>query len=197
MSRKFQHDKSPKPRESTSTAIALGVHYLDSRFMLQRNFKDIAERLNAELNVSSQWIGIPYPQIQDDDESHLRFGVIVRATMRSGHVKGWLRKIHRVGADVALYCAEDARQQWSLVSLGEGAFEEMSYIGEFQISKIHTLTDILMTQAPTRIGIDQSHYIPIPNTSTVEMCHAPERGFFSSAHLRYIQRRRATQIPKL
>lgn len=191
MSRKLKHIKTPMPNESTSTAIALGVHYIDSQLMLRRDFKSIAERLNEELNLSSQWIGIPYPQIQDDDESHLRFGVIVGATVRSGHLKGWLRRGHRVGTDVALYCPEDGLREWSLVRLGEGAFEEVSHIGEFDISNIHTLTDILITQAPTPIETGHPHYVPIPDTSTVEICQAPERGFFSSAHLRYIQRRRA------
>lgn len=177
--------------ESTSTAIALGVHYINSKFMLRQDFTSVTERLTEDLNLTRQWLGIPHAKIQDDGESHLRLGVIVAATVKSGRLKGWLRTIHCIGTEVALYCPLDSLKEWTLVRLSDGRYEELSSIGRFEISQVGTLIGILLAQTPSPAKVAQSNYIDLPENSNIEICRAPPRGFFSAAHIQHISQKRS------
>lgn len=175
----------------TSSVIALGVHIVNAKPMLWNSFKSTAETLVHDLNLSRRWLGIPYPEIQEDNESHLRLGVIITASVKSGAIRGCMKRLSKAGVEVVLHCPDDTEQEWLLTRVSEDRFSESSVIGRFDLSKLDTLVSLLISQAPSFELAILDNYLNLPDQLHIELCSEPSRGFFSFAHIRYVQRRRA------
>jgi hypothetical protein len=187
--------RTPAPgplTDSISTVIALGMHYIDSKLMLRNDFQLVAEQLIKDLHLATSWLGIPYPCIQENDETHRRVGVVVSGSAKIGGIRGFMRRINRAGCEIVLYCPNSQEQEWWVMRVIEGAFTEIRNVGRFDISQIDILQSLLLTQALSTQTAELSDYIELPTKPIIESCHEPDRGFFSLAHYRHVMRRKQT-----
>lgn len=111
-----------RPLSSTSTVratgIALGVHVFKGAYYLRRDFVLKVTDLNQQLRLSSSWIGGPLDDVPDYPEvTHEAMGSLVHAPTTGGRLRGWLKRIYGIGAEVVLISETDRQHDWTLNSV--------------------------------------------------------------------------------
>lgn len=168
-----------------ATGVALGVHLFDGEYYLRRDFVRQITDLNQRLQLSSSWLGVPLKDAPDyAEETHEAMGILVEAPITGGRLRGWMKRVHRIGADVVLFCEKDGSNNWVLTSVEEGRFSHISNIGVFDLTKLPTLVSLLLLHAHKLPGTsDMAQYVKLMNDPMLcELYQPPTKGFFSGLH---------------
>lgn len=167
-------------------------------YYLRRDFVQKVTDLNRQLQLSSSWIGVPLDDVPDYAEvTHEAMGILVQAPITGGRLRGWLKRIYGIGAEVVLVSEADRHHDWALTSVRDGAFSYTSNVGEFDLTKLPTLVSLLMLHAPEiPLGSDMSQYVKaIHDPMRCELYQPPGQGFFAGLQ-RYARRRLAEKAAK-
>ena len=190
----------PLPSTPTvrATGIVLGVHLFEGEYYLREDFVQKVTDLNRQLRLSSSWIGVPLDDVPDYAEvTHEAMGILVQAPITGGRLRGWLKRIYGIGAEVVLVSETDRQHDWILTSVRDGAFSYTSNLGEFDLAKLPTLVSLLILHAPEiPLGADMSQYVKaIHDPMRCELYQPPAQGFFAGLQ-RYARRRLAEKAAK-
>ncbi len=128
----------------------------------------------------------------DAEVTHEAMGILVQAPITGGRLRGWLKRIHGIGAEFVLISETDRHHDWTLTSVKDGAFAEISKVGQFDIAKLPTLVSLLMLHAPEIPGdADMDQYVKATrDPMRCELYQPPPQGFFAGLQ-RYARRRLA------
>lgn len=181
-----------------ATGMVLGVHLFEGEYYLRRDYVRQATDLNQQLQLSSSWIGVPLDDVPDYAKvTHEAMGILVQAPTTGGRLRGWLKRIYGIGAEVVLVSETDRHHDWVLTSVRDGAFAYTSNVGEFDLAKLPTLVSLLMLHAPELpVDADRSQYVKaIHDPMRCELYQPPAQGF-SAGLQRYARRRLAEKAAK-
>lgn len=197
MSRRTCHPLPSTPA-IRATGMVLGVHLFEGEYYLRRDLVQQITDLNRQLQLSGSWIGVPLDDVPDYAEvTHEAMGIVVQAPITGGRLRGWLKRIHGIGAEVVLISETDRHHNWVLTSVRDGAFSYISNVGEFDLAKLPTLVSLLMLHAPeVTVDADMSQYVKaIHNPMGCELYQPPPQGFFAGLQ-RYARRKLAEKAAK-